>query len=195
MTRRREHPLPRLPISLETLPPPDNVKREQRQMLRFTKAEFAMIENAAEARGEQPSVFMRTVILTALQNSALRALAEKHDLLEMSPAEQQKALLEAFSFEDKTSLHGPPGSLGSRPLPKNVKRDKTAMLRFTKAELAMITRVAGARGEQPSVLMRAIVLTAFENSASRAEGERREFQDMSPIEQQKALLEAFNFED
>jgi hypothetical protein len=61
----------------------------------------------ATVRGEQPAVFCRTVILTAFQNSASRAqhrkpdLLEqrrKPDLLELSPTEQQKALLQALSL-------------------------------------------------------------------------------------------------
>jgi hypothetical protein len=69
-------------------------------MLRFTKAEMAIIERVAEARGEQPSVLMRTIVLTAFQNSALRALGEKPDLLDLSPTEQQRIILEAFTFEE-----------------------------------------------------------------------------------------------
>jgi len=98
MTRRRERPLPRLPISLEALPPPDS-KRTSRLMLSFTEGEMAMIERAAKERGEQPAVLCRTIILTAFQNSAMRALAERRDLLELSAAEQQRALLEAFAIE------------------------------------------------------------------------------------------------
>jgi hypothetical protein len=99
MPRRRERPLPRLDISLEALPPPES-KRTYRLNLSFTEAELAMIEKAARERGEQPSVLCRTIILTAFQNSAVRALAERPGLLEMSPAEQQRALLEAFSIEE-----------------------------------------------------------------------------------------------
>jgi len=98
MTRRREHPLPRVPISLEALPPPDS-KRTSRLMLSFTKSEIAMIEKAALERGEQPAVFCRTLILTAFQNSAMKALVDRPDVLSMSPSEQQRALLEAFSIE------------------------------------------------------------------------------------------------
>jgi len=68
-------------------------------MLSFTETELAMIEKAARERGEQPAVLCRTIILTAFQNSAMRALADRPDVLEMSPAEQQRALLEAFSSE------------------------------------------------------------------------------------------------
>ena len=99
MPRRRERPLPRLDISLEALPPPES-KRTYRLNLSFTEAELAMIEKAARERGEQPSVLCRTIILTAFQNSAVRVLAERPSLLEMSPAEQQRALLEAFSIEE-----------------------------------------------------------------------------------------------
>ena len=99
MPPRRERPLPKLPISLESLPPPENLKRDQRVALSFTKGELAMIERAARERGEQPAVFIRTIVLTAFQNSALRALGQKPDLLDLSPTEQQKALLEAFAFK------------------------------------------------------------------------------------------------
>lgn len=98
MTRRRERPLPKLPISLEALPPPES-KRTNRMMLSFSDSENAMIEKAARERGEQPAVLCRTIILTAFQNSAMKALAGRPDLLELSPGEQQKALLEAFSME------------------------------------------------------------------------------------------------
>lgn len=98
MPPRRERPLPRLPISLEALPPPEG-KRTSRLMLSFTEAELAMVEKTARERGEQPAVLCRTIILTAFQNSALRALGERPDLLELSPSEQQRALLEAFSID------------------------------------------------------------------------------------------------
>jgi len=98
MPPRRERPLPKLPISLEALPPPDS-KRTSRLMLSFTEQELAMIERAARERGEQPAVLCRTIILTAFQNSATRALAQRADLLELSPSEQQRVLLEAFSFD------------------------------------------------------------------------------------------------
>jgi hypothetical protein len=98
MTRRRERPLPKLPISLEALPSPES-KRTNRMMLSFSDSENAMIERAARERGEQPAVLCRTIILTAFQNSAMKALAGRPDLLELSPGEQQKALLEAFSIE------------------------------------------------------------------------------------------------
>ena len=65
----------------------------------FSDSENAMIERAARERGEQPAVLCRTIILTAFQNSAMKALAGRPDLLELSPGEQQKALLEAFSIE------------------------------------------------------------------------------------------------
>ena len=95
MPPRREGPLSKLPISLEALPPPE-AKRTSRLMVSFTEAELAMIEKAARARGEQPAVLCRTIILTAFQNSAMKALADRPDLVEMSPAEQQRAILEAF---------------------------------------------------------------------------------------------------
>jgi hypothetical protein len=96
MTRRREHPLPKLPISLEALPPPEP-KRSRRLMLSFTPTELAMIAKTARARREQPAVLCRTIILTAFRNSAAQALAGNPDLLAASPAERQKALLEAFA--------------------------------------------------------------------------------------------------
>ena len=68
-------------------------------MLSFTPSEMAIIEKAARERGEQPAVLCRTIILTAFQNSAQRVLAERPDLLDLSPSEQQRAILEAFSFE------------------------------------------------------------------------------------------------
>jgi hypothetical protein len=46
-----------------------------------------------------PAVLCSTIILTAFQNSAMRALADRPELLDMSPAEQQRALLDAFSIE------------------------------------------------------------------------------------------------
>ena len=95
---RYQRPLPKLEISLEALPPPES-RRTCRLNLSFTKDELAMIESAARERGEQPAVLCRTIILTAFQNSASRALADRPDLLAMSPAEQQRALLEAFSFD------------------------------------------------------------------------------------------------
>jgi hypothetical protein len=54
---------------------------------------------AARERGEQPAVLCRTIILTAFQNSAMKALADQPDLLSMSPVEQQRAFLEAFAVE------------------------------------------------------------------------------------------------
>lgn len=95
MTRRRERPLPNLPISLEVLPPPEP-KRDLRLMLSFTGSELAMIVAVARERGEQPAVLARTIILTAFQNAAAGALADRPGLLEQSSAEQRKRLLEAF---------------------------------------------------------------------------------------------------
>ena len=69
MPPRRERPLHRLDISLESLPPPEP-KRTYRLNLSFSGAEIAMIEKAARERGEQPGVFCRTIILTVFQNSA-----------------------------------------------------------------------------------------------------------------------------
>ena len=68
-------------------------------MLSVTPSELGMIEKAARERGEQPAVLCRTIILTAFQNAAMRALAKQPDLLDLSPTEQQRAILEAFSFE------------------------------------------------------------------------------------------------
>lgn len=98
MSRRREHPIPKLPISLEDLPSPES-KRSRRLMLSFTDSELAMTRKAARERGEQPAVLCRTIVLTAFQNSAARALAERPDLLEQSPAELTKRLLEAFAAD------------------------------------------------------------------------------------------------
>jgi hypothetical protein len=84
MPQRRQRPLPQLDISLETLPPPES-KRTRRLALNFSDSELAMIESAARQRGEQPAVLCRTIILTAFQNSALRALAEEPDILTMNP--------------------------------------------------------------------------------------------------------------
>ena len=98
MSRRREHPIPALPISLADLPSPDS-KRSCRILLSFTDAELALIKTVARERGEQPAVLCRTIVLTAFQNSAARALAERPDLLELSPAEQTRRLLESFASE------------------------------------------------------------------------------------------------
>ncbi|HEX9944959.1 MAG TPA: hypothetical protein VGG03_23365 [Thermoanaerobaculia bacterium] len=98
MPPRRQRPLPRIDITLEDLPPPES-NRTCRLNLSFTPAELAMLEKVARERGEQPGVLARTIILTVLQNSAATALAEKPDLLQMSPAEQQRALLEAFLID------------------------------------------------------------------------------------------------
>jgi hypothetical protein len=94
MPRRREHPLPHVPISVETLPPPE--KRTYRLALSLTPAQGAVIERIAEERGEQPAVFCRVVIETALENTAARALADPPDLFAQSPAEQRRRLLELF---------------------------------------------------------------------------------------------------
>jgi len=94
MPPRREHPLPNLPISIDTLPPPE--KRTSRLTLRFTPAELAMIEKTARERGEQAAVFCRIVILTAFDNAAARAMADHPGLLAESPAEQQRRLLDVF---------------------------------------------------------------------------------------------------
>lgn len=80
MSRRREHPLPKLPISLEDLPATRS-KRSRRFMVSFTEDEFALIQRTAVERGEQPAVLCRTIVLTAFQNSAARALATQPGLL------------------------------------------------------------------------------------------------------------------
>jgi hypothetical protein len=95
MSRRRERPLPKLPISLETLPPPES-KRSCRLMLSFSETELAMIEKIARKREEQPAVLCRTIILTAFHNAAARAVADNPDLLAQTPAEQLRQLLEFF---------------------------------------------------------------------------------------------------
>jgi hypothetical protein len=191
MTRRREYPL-HLQVSLESLPPPESLKREQRLYLRFTKEELERIERVAEERREPPATLCRTIILTAFQDSALRALGRKPDLIDMTPAEQQRALLAAFDF-DQPMPERPVSREPLPPLPKEVKRNQRVMVRFTEGELAMIERAADERGELPAVLMRAIVLKAFENSALRAQGRRPDALDLSPIEQQKILLDALTF--
>jgi uncharacterized protein (DUF1778 family) len=188
MTRRREYPL-NLQISLETLPPPESLKREQRIYLRFSKEELAKIETAARARGEQPAVLCRTIVLTAFQDSALRALGQKPD---MTPAEQQRALLEVFAFGNPHS-ESPASREPLPPPPREVKRNQRVDVRFTEGELAMIERAADQRGEIPAVLMRAIILKAFENSEMRAHGRKPDVLDLSPIEQQKILLDALTF--
>jgi hypothetical protein len=116
MTRRRERPLPKLQVSLEALPPPES-KRTCRYTLSFSDSEAAMIHRAAEERGEQPAVLMRSIILTAFQNSAMRALAEEPDLLHMSPLEQQKALLTAFSIDEEAPTPAKPAKLLKRGAP------------------------------------------------------------------------------
>jgi hypothetical protein len=180
MTRRREYPL-NLQISLETLPPPESLKREQRVYLRFSKEELAKIETAARARGEQPAVLCRTIVLTAFQDSALRALGQKPDLLDMTPGEQQRALLEVFAFGNP-SPERPASREPLPPPPREVKRTQRVDVRFTEQ-----------RGEIPAVLMRAIILKAFENSEMRAHGRKPDVLDLSPIEQQKILLDALTF--
>ncbi len=191
MTRRREYPL-NLQISLETLPPPESLKREQRVYLRFSKEELAKIEKAARTRGEQPAVLCRTIVLTAFQDSALRALRQKPDLLDMTPAEQQRALLEVFAFGNPNPER-PASREPLPPPPMEVKRNQRVDVRFTEGELAMIERAADQRGEIPAVLMRAIILKAFESSEMRAHGRKPDVLDLSPIEQQKILLDALTF--
>jgi hypothetical protein len=190
MPPRRERPLPKLPISLEALPPPENVRRGHRLALALTQEEVAMIEKAAQGRGEQPAVFCRTVVLTAFQNSALRALGQNPDLLELSPTEQQQALLDAFTVEDKPVRRARSRSK-PLPTPESVKRTRRMALSFTQSELAMVERAARERREQPAVFCRTIILTAFENSALRARGQNPDLLELSPTEQQRALLEVF----
>jgi len=188
---RRQRPLPQLDISLEALPPPES-KRICRLALAFTEREFVMIEGEARRRGEQPAVFCRTLVLTGFHNSALRVLAEEPNLLTMSPAQQQRALLEAFSEAPRRS----PSKLDISPQalpPAESKRSFRLALAFTENELAMIGKAARHRGEQPAVLCRTIVLTAFQNSAVRAQ--ESDIHEMSPAELQRSLLEAFTFDE
>ena len=79
------------------LPAPETLPRTIRVAMVFTENEMAMIEKAARERGEQPGVFCRTLILTAIQNSERKATTPKPQL---SPLEMQKALLEAFTFDE-----------------------------------------------------------------------------------------------
>jgi len=188
---RRQRPLPQLDISLEALPPPES-KRTCRLALAFTETEINMIETEARRRGEQPAVFCRTLVLTGFHNSALRVLTEEPDLLTMSPTQQQRALLEAFS--ETPSPRRPPSKLDISPQalpPAESKRTCRLALAFNESELVMIEKAARHRGEQPAVLCRTIVLTAFHNSAVRAQ--QPDHRTMSPAEQQRALLEAFTF--
>src|SRR6185295_6290548 len=106
----------------------------------------------------------------------------------MSPAQQQRALLEAFS--ETPSPRRLPSKLDINP-PAESKRTFRLALAFNESELAMIEKAARHRGEQPAVLCRTIILTAFHNSAVRAQ--KPDHRTMSPAEQQRALLEAFTF--
>ncbi len=99
MPRRREHPLPSLPISLEALPAPDS-NRTSRLMISFTGTELAMIERTARHRGEKPAVLCRNIILTAFRNSAAKALADTPNPLAASQAERERALLESFAIAE-----------------------------------------------------------------------------------------------
>ncbi len=191
MSRPREYPL-HLDISLESLPPPESRKRERTLAVRFTKDDLARIEKAAQERGEPPATLCRTIVLTAFQDSALKALGRKPDLLEMTPGEQQRALLEVFN----SGASGPESPGSRKPLPRpprEIQRNQRMVLRFTEGELAMIERAADERGELPVVLVRSIILKAFENSALRAQGRKPDPLHMSPIEQQKILLDALTF--
>jgi hypothetical protein len=133
------------------------------------------------------------VVLTAFQNSALRALGQKPDLLELSPSEQQRLLLEAFSFDEEPSRHerSHPKPAPAVSPPERPKRTRRLAMSFTQSELAMIERTARERGEQPAVFCRTIILTAFDNSALRAQGQSPDLLELSPTEQQRALLEVF----
>jgi hypothetical protein len=189
---RRQRPLPQLDISLEALPPPES-KRTSRLALAFTESEYDRIDKEARKRDEQPAVFCRTIVLTGFQNSALRVLADEPDLLRMSPTEQQRALLEAFSETPSPRRPSEPQLTPEILSPAESKRTRRLALYFTDNELAMIEKTARHRGEQPAVLCRTIVLTALHNSAVRAQ--EPDFRTMSPAEQQRALLEAFTFGD
>lgn len=94
MPPRREHPLPDLPLSVKKLPPPE--KRTCRLNLSFTQAEIALIEQTAQARGEQPAVLCRIIVLTAFRNAAAKVIADHPGVLEQSPAEQHRYLLDVF---------------------------------------------------------------------------------------------------
>jgi hypothetical protein len=186
MPPRRELPLPHLPISLEALPPPESLRRH-RMALALAESEMAMIEKAARKRREQPAAFLRTIVLTAFHNSALRALGQKPDLLQLSLEEQQNALLAAFSPEP-----GPPPQPRRASPPPHLRRVHRVALSFTKDEIAMVERAARERGEQPAVFCRTVILTAFQNSASRAQRRKPDLPELSPTEQQKALLQALS---
>jgi hypothetical protein len=179
MPPRRERPLP-VEISLDALPPPE-AKRNRRLALHFTEGEFPLIEQAAHKRGEQAAVLCRTIILMAFQNFAWRALEEKPDLLTMTPAEQQRALLEIFSAPGKGPEILPP---------PEAKRNRRLPLAFSDSELAMIDKAARERGEQPAVLCRIIILSTLQNSAARKDPDP---ETISPAEQQRILLEALSF--
>jgi hypothetical protein len=62
-------------------------------------------------------------------------------------------------------------SISLEALPPPEKRTSRLTLSFTQAEAAMIERTAKERGEQPAVLCRLIVLTAFGNAAAKAKAE------------------------
>jgi len=114
----------------------------------------------------------------------------------MSPAQQQRALLEAFS--ETPSPRRPPSKLDSSPQalpPAESKRTRRLVLAFTDSELAMIETAARHRGEQPAVLCRTIILTAFQNSAARALAGESDLRTMSPAELQRVLLDAFTFNE
>lgn len=189
MPRRRERPFPHLPISLEDLPPPEG-KRDRRLALSFAELEMAMIERAARQRGEQPAVLCRTIVLTAFENTALLALGEKPDLLDLPVAEQQRAILEAFDFTESSDRHShaPSKRRSSKAVPRTIRVNLT----LSDNELAMIERAARERGEQPAVFCRTLILTAIQNPKRKATTPKPQ---LSPLEMQKALLEAFTFDE
>jgi len=191
MPPRRERPFPNLPISLEALPPPET-KRNRRLNLTLAKSEMARIETVARERDEDPAVFCRTVVLTALQISAAVALSQRPEILELSTDEQQRALLEAFDFRSPQSgKHALPGLPAS---PKVPTREFRLNLAFAEGEMAVIEAAARERGEQPAVFVRTLVLTAIQNS-DKTKSAKPDHRNLSPAEIQKALLEAFSFEE
>lgn len=191
MPPRRERPFPNLPISLEDLPPPES-KRSRRLHLTLAQSEMSKIERAARERDEEPPVFCRTVVLTALQISAAMALGQRPEILELSTDEQQGALLEAFDFRSPQSGKPP---LPSVPASPKVPTRKFRMnLSFAESEMALIEAAARERREQPTVFVRTLVLTAIQNSADKAKSAKPDHRRLSPAEVQRALLEAFSFE-
>jgi len=74
-------------------------------------------------------------------------------------------------------------------LPPPEKRTSRLTLSFTEAEAAMIERTARKRGEQPAVLCRIIVLTAFQNAAAKDMAHPSDPVQQSSGHPQKHLLE------